>query len=109
MKSEQGSECNRAKIGGTTRLLGDPSMKLEKPYTIIKFPGGSVEVTRTTDGDYWVHVAVSQDFPSDPVARIVDARLDAKARYADEINEMLKSEVMLGDVEHIAFLVSASD
>lgn len=29
---------------------------------VIKFPGGNIEVARTTDGSYWVHLSV--DDPS---------------------------------------------
>jgi hypothetical protein len=37
-------------------LQGDPR-KPEPIHTQIVFPGGKIEVTRTTDGDYWAHIS----------------------------------------------------
>lgn len=42
----------------------------EPSTAIIRFPGGRVEVSRTTDGAYWVHVS------ADGAANIVDSRID---------------------------------
>jgi hypothetical protein len=61
-------------------LLGNP--KLPEPVTfLLKFPGGEVEVSRTTDGDYWVHVLANQPTLSDghradrrALGKVVDAR-----------------------------------
>lgn len=48
---------------------GNP--KSPEPSTgVIKFPGGHVEVTRTSDGSYWAHLTVV-----DP-QNIVDSRMD---------------------------------
>ncbi len=102
---ERGSECNPVKIGGETILLGDPAIKPEKPYTIVTFPGGSVEISRTTDGAYWVHLAVKGMEGYVPEATIIDARIDPAGRYADEANKVLRDQIGMGDVKHIAFLV----
>lgn len=72
IKSARGTDCNRVKVGGTTVLHGDPKKKVEKPHTIILFPGGSVEVARTEDNEYWVHVVVDRENPGE----IVDKRMD---------------------------------
>ena len=104
--SERGQDVNPVKIGGRTDLLGDPAVKLEKPHTIVCFPGGHVEIARTTDGHYWVHVAVRNEISGGAPGRIVRARLDAKARYADAANAVLNQELAAADVEHIAFLVA---
>lgn len=107
--SHAGSECNRVKIGGRTELFGDPKIKREKPHTIIGFPGGDLEIARTDDGNYWVHVAVRVDHRGDgtpqPAARIIRARIDADGRYADAANATLNSEIAEGGINHIAFLV----
>lgn len=103
--SARGSDVNTVAIGGETTLLGDPAVRLEKPYTIIRFPGGDVEITRTSGGDYWVHVAVASRDPGEHRGKIVDARIDFAGRYGDEANEVLQREILAGDVEHIAFLV----
>jgi len=44
--------------------------KPEPSTGIIKFPGGHVEVSRTSDGKYWAHVY------TDEAANIVDSRID---------------------------------
>jgi hypothetical protein len=97
---QRGQENNRARIGGRTELLGDPNIKPEKPYTIIAFPGGDVEIARTTDNQYWIHLAVRDG------GEVVDARIDLAGRYADESNAALRKEIEAGDVTHIAFLVN---
>jgi hypothetical protein len=101
LSSARGSDCNKVKIGGTTTLHGDPAKKVEKGHTIVLFPGGSVEISRTTDEHYWVHVAVDRDSK----AAIVDARVDANGSYMAAANEALKTGLETADVEHIAFLV----
>lgn len=105
--SGSGQDTNRVKIGGKTELLGDPAVKPEKPHTIIGFPGGDVEIARTTDGDYWVHIAVRKDHenPTGPSGRIIRARMDHHGRYNDEGNAALQAAIGAGDVYHIAFLI----
>ena len=53
-------------------LLGDKTRRPEPAQHIIEFPGGAIEVSRTTDGDYWAHIIINQGV-------IVD---DAKGREA---------------------------
>lgn len=38
------------------RLYGDPKRTPEPETIRVYFPGGEVELTRCSDGDYWVHV-----------------------------------------------------
>jgi len=109
MFSEAGSEVNRARICGVTELFGDPVIKPEKPLTIIRFPGGHVEIARTTDGDYWVHVAVRTEVGARRPGRVKWARIDFSGRYGNEANALLRREIAQGDVEHIAFLVTAGE
>lgn len=104
--AERGTECNRVNVGGTTTLLGDPEVRPEKPYTIITFPGGSVEIARCEDGRYWIHAAVrGDDAEGRAPGRIVDARMDFDGRYEDEGNAALRRAVEAGDCNHVAFLV----
>lgn len=100
-----GSENNRAKIGGYTELLGNPAVRREKPYTIIGFPGGDVEISRCEDGTYWVHVAVRRDEITGENATVIGARIDAHGRYSDEANAALRDELARGGVNHIAFRI----
>ena len=99
-----GTDVNGVAIGGETVLLGDPDIRPEKPYTIVRFPGGNVEIARTSDGNYWIHVAVRGALGDKP-GEIVNARIDFASRYGDEANALLRQEIARGDVEHIAFLV----
>jgi len=104
LRSQPGTENNKVKIGGKTTLHGDPKIKPEKPYTIIGFPGGDVEISRTSDNKYWIHVRVEQGSELFQNGVILDARVDAKGRYT-EINDVLRTELDKGDIDHIAFLV----
>lgn len=38
-------------------LYGDKTRATEAAQHIINFPGGSVEVSRHSDGSYWAHIA----------------------------------------------------
>lgn len=42
------------------QLFGDATKKVESSTHAIEFPGGAVEISRTTDGKYWVHVIVNR-------------------------------------------------
>ncbi|ESQ85431.1 hypothetical protein AEAC466_04510 [Asticcacaulis sp. AC466] len=101
MEPAAGSNLNRIRVGQTLELFGDPKKKIEKETTIIKFPGGHVEVSRTADNEYWVHVSTAEN------GQIVDARADAQGRYADNFRNLvraLNTEIAEG-VNHIAFRV----
>jgi len=57
----------------------------EPQTTVINFPGGHVEVTRTTDDKYWVHIGFDED------AKIKDSRVDFKfEEYARRVDESRK-------------------
>lgn len=103
LKTAKGEQCNRVNIGGTTVLHGDPSIKTEKPHTIVLFPGGSVEVARTEDGEYWVHVMKDRE-RSAPITNVrVDAEngpMDAESATLDDARDVMQSiSVMFGAVE----------
>lgn len=66
--------------------------KVESAQHIIEFPGGAVEVSRTTDGHYWAHIIVNQhqfaggdgDGLTSARGEVVDTRLDcATGRIED--------------------------
>jgi hypothetical protein len=65
-------------------LLGDKTKKPEPATHIIEFPGGAVELSRTTDGNYWAHIIINRDFalPDDSTGlheaygEIVSSRID---------------------------------
>jgi hypothetical protein len=43
-------------------LLGDKTKKVESAQHIIEFPGGAVEVSRTSDGNYWAHIIINRAY-----------------------------------------------
>lgn len=51
----------------------------EPSQAVISFPGGSVEVSRHSDGSYWVHVARNtrvNNPDEDVLGEIVESRID---------------------------------
>lgn len=72
------------------KLEGNPQ-KPEPIYFRVMFPGGDVDIVRTTDDEYWIHIHVNNNNstsydPMEPEARIVDARLDIADRGITETN-----------------------
>ena len=58
-------------------MIFDGDIRCPEPTAgIIKFPGGHVEVSRTSDGTYWAHIAVNH--PSNTVASRIDYDFDAQ-------------------------------
>ena len=77
---------------GVFTLHGDPDIKVEKPYTILEFPGGSFELARCSDGTYWAHIALTD-------GRLLDARIDAAGRY---VPNSVGAELAATDFQHLA-------
>lgn len=42
------------------QLLGDKTKCPEPAQHIIEFPGGAIELSRTTEGDYWAHILINR-------------------------------------------------
>lgn len=80
---------------------GDP--KNPEPSTaVIKFPGGHVEVSRTSDGQYWAHLEVVG-----PV-NITDSRIDYD--YNGWVMSMGVPELPMAEhVKKIAIKVANTD
>lgn len=55
-------------------LLGDKTKRPESAQHVIEFPGGAIEVSRTTEGDYWAHIIVHRGQPIDDAQGLVSAR-----------------------------------
>lgn len=107
------------KTGGHLKIepMGDAALgvRLEgnrkKPEPIhfrVTFPGGNVDVVRTTDDQYWVHVCVHhRDHgafdPDSPEGRIVDARLDILDRNTSEVDV---GEFNSPNLYHAAFRIA---
>ena len=66
------------------KLYGNKGLKPEAATHVIEFPGGAIELSRTSAGNYWTHIIVNRDFvlPGDvegieaAYGEIVDSRLD---------------------------------
>lgn len=81
--------CKNYSLGGKKTpkkivLLGDKTKRPEPAQHIIEFPGGAIEVSRTSDGNYWAHIIVNRDYLLDDCegmrrafGEIVGGRIDA--------------------------------
>ena len=73
--------CKNSNIGkGPKRivLLGDRA-KPESAEHVIEFPGGAIEVARTSDGDYWAHIIIHRDQPIEDTDGRVSAQSEVVA------------------------------
>ena len=43
------------------KLLGDKTQP-ECAQHIIEFPGGAIELSRTSDGNYWAHIIINRNY-----------------------------------------------
>lgn len=92
-----------------TVLRGDKTLKTEAATHIIEFPGGAIELTRTSDGNYWAHVIVNRDFamPGDveglegAYGEIASCRMD----YAFPISPNIVEVPDAQHLRHIAILI----
>lgn len=66
---------------GCTLIIEGNKSKPEPSTVVVKFPGGNIEVSRTSTGTYWAHLTIS-DTDYDPVTDkpnrgiIVDSRIN---------------------------------
>jgi hypothetical protein len=99
-------------IDGAPRLielLGDKTRRPEPATHIIEFPGGAVELSRTSDGNYWAHIIVNRDFalPGDiegmegAYGEIVGSRIDYEFPTEPNIVEIPAAQ----QVRQIAILI----
>ena len=72
-------------------LLGDKK-RPESAQHIIEFPGGAIEVSRTSDGNYWAHIIVNRgDVIDDAEGRVsargvvINSRVDRNRSRIDDI------------------------
>ena len=83
-------------------IEGNPKNPEASHAGMIKFPGGNVNVTRTTDGNYWVHICVNRPeggfhIPGETITKeLISGRVDV-------IGEGVKS--LNPNTDHLAFLI----
>lgn len=82
------------------RLFGDKTKKPESAQHIIEFPGGAIEVSRTSDDEYWAHIIVNRGFgdgDSDGLTsaqgEIVASRIDSAAGVLDVPNAETMTQI----------------
>ncbi len=80
-------------------VTGNPHNQ-EPELIIIKLPFGEVEITRTTDNNYWVHVANKKDsITNEYHGQLKDLRIDStdpdKSKYFENV-----------EGQHLAVLVT---
>lgn len=93
-------------------LLGDKTRRPEPATHIIEFPGGAIELSRTSDGNYWAHIIVNRDFalPGDiegmegAYGDIVGSRIDYEFPAEPNIVEIPAAQ----QVRQIAILIKPS-
>jgi hypothetical protein len=76
----------------------------EPSTAVIRFPGGHVEVSRHSDGSYWVHVARNTRVrdPDDVLGAIVESRIDYKHDARRPIEAMAAADA----IEHMALRIA---
>ena len=79
-----GAEVQGIRLRGDRR---DP----EPTHVRIVFPGGDVDVVRTDDGDYWVHVRVDSEADvageaADCAGQLRDARLEIRGKATSDVH-----------------------
>lgn len=72
-------------------MQGDKDIQIEPPEVRLHFPGGSVSVTRCSDGMYWIHAnLLDVKNPDDgnmvQMGRVIDARIDCDGMQTNEGN-----------------------
>jgi hypothetical protein len=90
-------------------VRGNKSDQFEPSEHRIHFPGGFIGVTRTSNGDYWAHIAIHQEFDGDAEkrpGRLLDARIDQIGKNSSDSD--------LGDLNspnltHLAIRVAIAD
>lgn len=90
------------------QLHGDPVRRPEPTHVRIAFPGGDVDVVRTTEGDYWIHARVNgpddvQGQDEKVEGQLVDGRLDIRDRHTADVDQ---GEIEHPDLYHLAIRVA---
>lgn len=73
----------------TVHVYGDPKRQPEPETLRVVLPFGDVDITRCTDGGYWIHVRRATGQPGETcpqVGVIDDARLDIEGRHTSDVD-----------------------
>ncbi len=84
-------------------LLGDKTKRPEPAQHIIEFPGGAIELSRTSDGRYWAHIIVEDARWGRTRGQVVGTRL---AIDGEPLREIVDGPRRSG-IRQIAVLIEA--
>jgi len=87
-------------------LLGDKK-RPESAQHIIEFPGGAIEVSRTSDGNYWAHIIVNRgDVIDDAEGRVSARGVVISSRVDDGLHiRGINDEHRMEETRQIAVLI----
>ena len=94
-------------------IEGNKYKKPEPDEHIIKFPGGSISVTRTSDNTYWAHIEVNQEEIDEDTHReskagqIIETRLDY--RRTDESLGRTDTVFDTKNLNHVGVRIMTTD
>jgi len=88
---------------GCTILIEGDKRRPEPSTAVIKFPGGHVEVSRTSEGNYWVHTQVYD------AANIIDSRVDYNYEQWKASGGSIPAIPGQGAIQKIAILVKEKE
>lgn len=92
-----------------TILIAGDKRNPEPTAAIIKFPGGVVEVSRTSDGNYWVHASCFGPGGDETPGHIIDSRIDyARDAYLRNGGDIPPIPAH-ADIEHMALLIASKE
>ena len=92
----------------TVLVEGNKYERTEPSEHIIKFPGGSIGVTRTSDDEYWAHIVVNDKQVIDNIhcqsrpGKVVNGRIEYTYHSFGDVEEIRNPE----DVIHVAVRIS---
>ena len=85
-------EMTLGKAPARIDLLGDKTKRPEPAQHIITFPGGAIELSRTSDGHYWAHILINRGWATDDtpgfhecIGEVIGSRLDTKTGVIDRL------------------------
>ena len=83
-----------------TMIFEGDKRRPEPSTGVIKFPGGHVEVSRTSEGNYWAHISI------DNSQSVVDSRIDYDFEGYKATGGNIPDVPHADHIQHLAFLVS---
>ena len=87
------------------QLFGDKARKLESSTHIIEFPGGAIELSRTSQGDYWAHLITNHDWAHPDIQGREHAYGDVIGARIDDDQRGVRSIPRMEHIHQVALLI----